>query len=81
MLNEFFCLKTAFKTASENDDVIIIVIFIINQMILRKILIIIMKMKDYLSDKRKSDLFDIQKLQLQKIMMINNIACDMLNAY
>jgi len=73
MLNEFFYLEAAYKTASKNDDVITIAIFTINQMILKKTLIIIIRMKDHLNDKCKLNFFDVQKLQLQKIMIINDI--------
>ena len=53
----------------------------INQMILRKTLIIIMKVKSCLSDIHKSELFNVQKLQLQEAMTVNDITHDMLNAY
>ena len=60
---------------------ITIAIFMINQMILRKTLIIIMKVKSCLSDIHKSELFNVQKLQLQEAMTVNDITHDMLNAY
>ena len=50
-------------------------------MILRKTLIIIMRIKNHLSDICKSESFNVQKLQLQEAMTANDITCDMLNAY
>ncbi len=80
-LNESFWLKTVFKTASKDDDVIIIAIFMINQMKLRKKLMITTCVKDCLNNICKSELFDVQKLQLKEVITVNDIACDALDVF
>jgi len=53
----------------------------INQMKLRKKLMIATCVKDYLNDTRKSESFDVQKLQLKEVMTVNDIAYDAFDAF
>jgi len=47
----------------------------------KKKLIAATYVKDYLDDKRKFNSFDVQKLLLDEIMMINDISQDILDVY
>ncbi len=53
----------------------------INQMKLRKKFMIITCMKNHLNNIYKSELFDVQKLQLKEAITVNDIACNALDAF
>jgi len=53
----------------------------INQMKLRKKLITATHVKDHLNNTRKSESFNVQKLQLKEAMTANDIACNAFNAF
>ncbi len=48
---------------------------------LRTKFIITIYVKDYLNNICKSELFDVQKLQLKEVMIVNNIACNAFNTF
>ena len=48
---------------------------------LRKKLMIATCVKNRLSDTRKFESFNVQKLQLKEAMTVNDIACDAFNAF
>jgi len=56
-------------------------IFTINQMKLRKKFTVVTHVKDHLNDIRKSESFDVQKLQLKEAMTVNDIVHDALDAF
>jgi len=48
---------------------------------LRKKFMIATCVKDHLNNTCKFELFNVQKLQLKEVMIVNNITCNALNAF
>ena len=64
-----------------NQDIIALIMLTNHQKMLKKKLMTVMYMRNYLDDKRKSDSLDVQKLLLREIIIINDTLQDILDVY